>query len=351
MKKLLLFLIAFIAGNLAAQLSMEDNQILYLSFDDETELSYNDEGVEVLDENEADSEEGLFGNSIYFDGSGTYIVFDLIEDWNHGMDWTVSWWMKSDVTDEFWGIWSFGTYSGDPTTDYYDEDDRVGGVVFTNWEEDVEVQISWIGGLGFNKTEADHNWQDGEWHHFVLTYSTEMSLMSLYADNVIMADSEEDAFNLADDIATISEEEGLDASLEDDNLKLGFAGPGWLPEEDEEWPDLMWFNGYMDDFRLFNVAVGADEVDELYTYDPSGASGIQAQSTRLFEIYPNPASEFIQIRTESTDVAVNIFNISGQNVLSSFNETKINISSLAKGVYFLEATIKGDKEVQKLIVK
>ena len=52
MKRILLVLIAtaVFSGNLVAQLSFEDAQILHLSFDDEADLSYTDYDFELTEE-------------------------------------------------------------------------------------------------------------------------------------------------------------------------------------------------------------------------------------------------------------------------------------------------------------
>ena len=90
MKRHLLFLVTIVfASSLFAQLSTEDFQILYLDFDDETELSYTEYDFELNEEVDVEADEGKFAGGAFFDGAGSRIVFDPNEDWNHGMEWTL----------------------------------------------------------------------------------------------------------------------------------------------------------------------------------------------------------------------------------------------------------------------
>jgi len=350
MKKTLLLLIAsaLIAVNLSAQLSLEGNQILYLNFDDEADLSYNDEGINVTDEAGIVQDEGVFGGSAWFDGDGSYIVFDPIDGWNHGMDWSFSFWVKSEIQEDFFGIMSFSTYSGDPLTDWMDEEPCVGGIKLSSWEGYFEVEVSWLGGLW---SELDPPlWNDGEWHHVVIAYDgdSDADNMYMYMDNVLYAEPLEQ-FNIAVDIADIASE-GTNASVEDDNIKLGLAAQGWNDwEEGQQFPEIMWFNGYMDDVRLFNTTLTAENVTEIFNYSPTGVS--DWQSKELFAIYPNPASDIVQIQTTIHNLHVKVYNIAGQVVISSVNETSINLESLSKGMYFVDINVEGKREVQKLIIK
>ncbi len=352
MKKLLLLmtLTAFFAGNLSAQLSFEDAQILHVSFDDEDDLSYTDDDFELTEEVDMEADEGIFDGGAFFDGAGGRIVFEPLEDFNHGMNWTWSFWLKTESAEDFWGIMSFGTYSGDPMTDWYDEEPRVGGLFLSSYEGVLNVEMSWIGWVGPVEQEPTP-WNDGEWHHVVISHSVDNEIMRIYVDNVL-AGQEEEPVRIAADLADIVADEGFDASIEDDHIKLGFAGQGWLDEVDEKFPEIMYYEGSMDDFRLFNVALSVDEVQELFEYVPDSGTGIgDLTGKKAFNVYPNPASEYIRINTKAQSLEVGIYNIAGQLVMSSVNETQIDISSLSGGLYFVDAKVDGERVFQKLVVE
>ena len=73
-----------------------------------------------------------------------------------------------------------------------------------------------------------------------------------------------------------------------------------------------------------------------------------------FEIYPNPAKDFIRINTESQEViSYKIFDISGKQ-LSSGNLSKsqtIDISRFSKGLYFIELELDNRTVIEKFIIK
>ena len=71
--------------------------------------------------------------------------------------------------------------------------------------------------------------------------------------------------------------------------------------------------------------------------------------TEAFTIMPNPASTEIYIISEGEVENVMIFNTIG-DVVAKSNESKVDVSSLPTGVYFVKATIDGESVVKKLIV-
>ena len=349
MKKILLLVLAcIISTGLIAQISTEDSQILYLDFEDDTEFALNDQDVDAVDEADLTAEEGKFGGAVSFNGTSSYLVMDLIEDWNHGMDWTLSFWVKSAVENQFvWGITSFSAYSGDPAGDYFDDEARVGGLKLGMPDEEnvgkLIVEISWIG--DFWPEDDVPAWDDTEWHHFVITYSVEAATMNMYLDNEPYGEEE---IAIAADLEGIIAEEGFEgATLEDDNFKLGFAGNGWGPDEAVDPPEGIFFEGLMDDVRLFDIPLTVEEVAEIYNYAPSGVNSLK--SNPQFHILPNPASEYIMVKSK-TIRDLDIFNAVGQLVLSEKNVqdgSTISISNLSKGLYF----VKSGDETQKLIIE
>jgi len=97
------------------------------------------------------------------------------------------------------------------------------------------------------------------------------------------------------------------------------------------------FNG----FTLGEVNVDFDttaSVDEIFSSDVS--------------IYPNPASQFINI-TSNVDInKVEVYNILGKKVLGTLNfKGNLDVSSLSKGMYMLKLTSGNSVASKKLIVK
>lgn len=70
----------------------------------------------------------------------------------------------------------------------------------------------------------------------------------------------------------------------------------------------------------------------------------------LFNIYPNPTSDFIQIETPENIREINIYSSVGQKVMTS-QSTKINVKSLNTGVYWVEIKTKNGSTVHKIVKK
>lgn len=70
------------------------------------------------------------------------------------------------------------------------------------------------------------------------------------------------------------------------------------------------------------------------------------------KIYPNPTDEILNIVSENDNIEqISILNFSGKMVLKS-DETKLNLSHLPKGVYFVQITLENQKtESVKVVLK
>ena len=77
----------------------------------------------------------------------------------------------------------------------------------------------------------------------------------------------------------------------------------------------------------------------------------------LFSLYPNPASDFVFLKTDlanNSEATLNIYNIIGELARTEklkSNQEKINIGDLNCGVYMLEIKSKESSEKQKLIIQ
>lgn len=68
-----------------------------------------------------------------------------------------------------------------------------------------------------------------------------------------------------------------------------------------------------------------------------------------FKIYPNPSIEEIQIQCNVTIKNIAIYNVFGKSMLKTNNPNNINISQLAKGIYFVVIETDNGRGTQKLI--
>ena len=72
-----------------------------------------------------------------------------------------------------------------------------------------------------------------------------------------------------------------------------------------------------------------------------------------FSVFPNPASDFINIKTNNNDeVFVTVFDMLGKSVLKqTTNNNKLNISKLVSGIYLLQINQNNSIITKKLIVE
>ena len=76
--------------------------------------------------------------------------------------------------------------------------------------------------------------------------------------------------------------------------------------------------------------------------------------TDKFLIYPNPATNFINVSADETIEQISIFNIKGSLIFSkSYQQkrTSVNVSDFAKGFYIVKVISKENSSVQQLIIK
>ena len=98
--------------------------------------------------------------------------------------------------------------------------------------------------------------------------------------------------------------------------------------------------------RIANLA------GEVRVYDLSSiVLSNNKYQTELFKIYPNPSSKQITIQINTSDFKkASIYNGLGQFVKSS-KELTIDISSLLKGIYFLQVETTQKKSIKKIVIE
>ncbi len=68
-----------------------------------------------------------------------------------------------------------------------------------------------------------------------------------------------------------------------------------------------------------------------------------------FQIYPNPALDYLNIKTQSTNYNVTIYNSLGQKVNATLSENRIDISNLSDGIYFIKIETETGSAARKFI--
>ena len=113
----------------------------------------------------------------------------------------------------------------------------------------------------------------------------------------------------------------------------------------------------MDPVFVFNVtkaALGA--VQHFATADITTLSINDCPPEKMLQslrIYPNPASDFINIEMLNTnlkDFSFSITDLSGKLLIRSENSKKIDVSKLSKGIYFGTMTVEDQKLTKKIVI-
>ncbi|MCI3937021.1 T9SS type A sorting domain-containing protein [Chryseobacterium aahli] len=68
-------------------------------------------------------------------------------------------------------------------------------------------------------------------------------------------------------------------------------------------------------------------------------------------IYPNPTSDFVNIKSKTDVASMTLFSIDGRKLTENFKENKINISSYNTGVYILNIVLKDGTTFKHKIIK
>ena len=79
---------------------------------------------------------------------------------------------------------------------------------------------------------------------------------------------------------------------------------------------------------------------------PNVPTSLSDKSKDVFSVYPNPATNYILTKNAQK---VTIADLNGGIVKEAFNAEKVDVSSLAKGVYIVKVNVAGSTKVGKLI--
>jgi hypothetical protein len=97
-----------------------------------------------------------------------------------------------------------------------------------------------------------------------------------------------------------------------------------------------------------NKPVNLDDV----SFTKASTTSVDDLKQFNFSVYPNPASNNLNLSASKNIDSVEIFNLIGQKVMTvipNSNTTSINVSSLNSGVYIVKATIQGTKGSYKFV--
>ncbi len=77
-----------------------------------------------------------------------------------------------------------------------------------------------------------------------------------------------------------------------------------------------------------------------------------ALAIKPVQMYPNPTTGIVYIKTDSSVEAVNITNVEGRKIPAEFSGNRLNLEGLPKGLYMVEIKLKGQQQtISKKVIK
>ena len=104
----------------------------------------------------------------------------------------------------------------------------------------------------------------------------------------------------------------------------------------------------VDDLRFYNYALSQTEVSALNTSLSTADFNV---NNLKFNLYPNPATNLVNIELATELKSIEIYSLQGQKVLTS-NKKQVDVSTLSKGMYMIRVEdVENGVSTQKLIIE
>jgi hypothetical protein len=113
------------------------------------------------------------------------------------------------------------------------------------------------------------------------------------------------------------------------------------------------FYGSIDDFRIYNYAMTAEEIAQL----PGVLSGLkQLTSNTSLSVYPQPANDVLYVNNVGYSTSkLSIYALDGRMLLSkdatNVSEQNLQVSTVPSGIYLLKLTNGVESSIKKVIIK
>lgn len=124
-----------------------------------------------------------------------------------------------------------------------------------------------------------------------------------------------------------------------------------------QYPDPL-FQGNIDDFRVYNYALTADEIASVANADYNSITSPESAQNALY-LWPLPAKDVLHVsysgENNSAQSTVSIYNMSGRLLLTetvgNINDMQLDVSDLPEGFYLLKLNNREVSLTRKIIIK
>ena len=175
------------------------------------------------------------------------------------------------------------------------------------------------------------------WAHLVFTYDT--GDVKVYIDDVFAGESSAQILHTYNHVELYL---GIKATVDVTTgvVKGGIDGNGNCKET------LL----SIDNVALFDVALTAEEVSQVYAASKGETAGLQNNKLETLSAYPNPVSDVLYLQDNNV-ASVAIYSLTGKMVQrSTVSNASVDMSQLASGLYFLKALDSNQEAIASLKV-
>ncbi len=311
MKKLLLIFLIFLFTYFSVfGQDITENLLLHYTFDN-TFLDASDNNYDATNFG-ASFVEDRFGNSngaLLFDGIDDYINLPNLTALKPNLPVSFSFWIRYD---------SEGANDRDVFNTSFEEDVNT-GIYFNSQQSTGNFAVNYGDGSSNYTSSTRRTYvsnepiDTGEWQHIAIIVNSQND-MKIYVDCVEFGGGYS----------------GTGGSLQYSNTS------GTLGRHDRDLGlPANYFKGAIDSFRYWDKALTVDEV-MLLCEETLSIPEITMSSQETI-LYPNPTDGIIHFQTKNNDIdTVILYNNIGQIVLKLTYQTTLNISTLPKGMYYLQ---------------
>jgi hypothetical protein len=118
-------------------------------------------------------------------------------------------------------------------------------------------------------------------------------------------------------------------------------------------------NGLVDDFRIYNYELSAEEITELFSNVSTNVAMPPDNREARLIVYPIPANNILNFRYDTqkdrSNAILRLYNVHGRLLLQEDLENKqkgeINVSDLPSGIYLLKVTGRNIISTAKIVIK
>jgi hypothetical protein len=350
MKKQLLFNLLLFIGVLASTqnlFSQTVTPIAHWKFNegDGTSVVDSESGFtgELMGETAFDATEKKEGSSLMFNGTSDYVQTDLLTEIQEAENVTFMTWFNTNVVEVtqqhvFWigdvaGNGWGGQQEINITINHFNADLQNSNICLFYGSSDDKTPNN------VNIVSSDAVFAAGEWHHLAGVIKNMSGIdgpteAELYLDGVMVTpyDWATTTYGFACSNTTT---ELIDRSTWNTALRIGMGGV-----------ETRQFNGYLDEVKIFDMALTDQEIKGAMIVEGTNASRILKNESI---VYPSRVIDYLTIKNNSNIVSVEIVDLLGNNVLRTSSQPTINVSHLQKGVYFVKLNGKSGTTTQKIV--